>query len=108
MLAPGRPLGLLRWVFVTYGLAYSLTAAQLILAHMAKEPFQPPLFSTLLLTAGALSAWAGPASLRAPVTLALCLVQTVAYLHYVLSVIRQVCAHLGINCLTIKPKPRRA
>ena len=75
-------------------------ATHLIVSHMAKEPFE--LFwwpftllivnlanSRLQLVNPALFAWA-------------CVgISLGAYLHYILSVIDQICGFLGIHCLTI-------
>lgn len=91
------------------GLVYALFASQLIMAHMCKEPFQPTsaLVGMALMAGGVLNnvlGWADPLQ----VTLGIDALLLLIYLHYVVGVINQICAHLGINCLTIKPKAAAA
>jgi ethanolaminephosphotransferase len=83
------------------GLVYALTASQLIMAHMCKEPFQPPLWAIMGM---ALVAANGRLRLYDPltVTAAWNVVVLAGYLHYVLSVISQICYFLGIRCLSLK------
>jgi ethanolaminephosphotransferase len=91
----------------TFGLVYALFASQLIVAHMAKEPFAPN-YAVLLLFAGAALnrsvQWVQPHA----VTWVVFVLVLSAYLHYVVSVIRQICGHLDIPCLTIRPKKQAA
>lgn len=85
------------------GLSYALFASQLIMAHMCKEPFQPPMWAMLLMAVGILNNLlrvVDPLKL----TLGLDALLLAGYLHYVVVVINQICEHLDINCLTIKPK----
>jgi ethanolaminephosphotransferase len=86
---------------VNVGIIYALTASRLIMAHMCKEPFQPPLlaiFGMALAVANSRLKWADPMQ----VTLGLAIVALFGYLHYVLSVIDQICNFLGIRCLSLK------
>jgi ethanolaminephosphotransferase len=96
MTAPGQ----LRAVFACFGIIYALQATRLIMCHMCKEPFEIFWWPITLLVAcvantylqvldPALVAWAA-------VGIALA-----GYLHYVFSVIDQICGFLGISCLTI-------
>lgn len=71
----------------------------------AKEPYAPYPWTYVLVGLGALNSslqllpgWHLAAVLVA-VTVAM-------YLHYVTSVVAQVCAHLGIQCFVISPAPR--
>jgi len=86
-----------------FGVVYALFASQLIMAHMCKEPFQAPLWALLTMTVGVLNK---VLKVYDPlmVTLAVDGVILFGYLHYVVVVINQICHHLDINCLTIKPK----
>ena len=83
------------------GIAYALTASSLIMAHMCKEPFQPPLWAIMALALGAVNS-----QLRVfdplPFTAALGAVVFIGYIHYVLSVINQICDFLGIRCLSLQ------
>lgn len=85
------------------GIAYALFASQLIMAHMCKEPFDAPVWVLLLMAAGILNKVLG---LYDPlqVTIGIDVLLLAGYLHYVVVVINQICEHLDINCLTIKPK----
>lgn len=83
------------------GVVYALMASQLIMAHMCKEPFRPPLWAIFGMAAGAANSrlqLVDPLQL----TVALGVVFVLGYLHYVISVINQICGFLGINCLTLK------
>lgn len=117
--------GLCRAQSALFSVAYAHTATRLIVAHMSKEPFEPGFGSTLLpmvagvvlcrvpaaldavvalletLSGGRLSAMLGSVG-SAEATWALLGFATVAYMHYVVVVIRQICAYLDIRCLTIK------
>ena len=86
---------------VSIGLVYALMASQLIMAHMCKEPFKPPLWAIFgMAAAAANSRWRRVDPLL--LTSALDVVFLLGYLHYVVSVINQICGFLGINCLTLK------
>ncbi len=85
----------------TFGVIYALESSRLIMDHMAKEPFEVAWWPLVLMAAlilnsrlqvanPAVAAWAALA-----VTLA-------GYLHYTVHVVNEICAYLGINCLTIK------
>jgi ethanolaminephosphotransferase len=85
------------------GVTYALFASQLIVAHMCKEPFDAPLWAMTLM---ALAIINKVMRIVDPLrfTLGVDVLLLVGYLHYVVVVINQICAHLGIYCLTIKPK----
>lgn len=85
------------------GITYALFASQLIVAHMCKEPFLPPLWAMGLMALAIINKAlhiVDPLKL----TLGLDVFLLLGYLHYVVVVINQICGHLGIYCLTIKPK----
>jgi ethanolaminephosphotransferase len=93
---------------INVGLVYALTASRLIMAHMCKEPFEPPMWAILAMAAGAANSRLRVVDPLA-LTLALDAVVLAAYLHYVLSVIGEICAFLGIRCLSLaKPAPPAA
>ena len=80
-----------------------MQASKLIMDHMAKEPFEifwmPILalvmllaFSRAAIVSSEVSAWTFAGLMVA------------FYLHYVTSAISEICAFLGIRCLTIKPR----
>ena len=96
--------GLCRVENALFGVGYALQASQLIMAHMSKEPFQPSMWPILALAAAALNLrlkFADPLLLAGALAVATC----VAYLHYVLRVIAEICAYLGIDCLRIPVHP---
>ena len=80
-----------------------MQASKLIMDHMAKEPFEifwMPILALVMLLAfnraaivsSEVSAWTFAGLMVA------------FYLHYVTSAISEICAFLGIKCLTIKPR----
>lgn len=86
-----------------YGLVYSFVASQLIMAHMSKEPFEPSLWAIGAMAAGAINSrlrLVDPLLLTA----SLDLVVLIGMMHYVFTVINQVCEYLDIYCLTIKKR----
>lgn len=95
-----------RLASLAFGLVYALVATQLIMDHMCKEPFHPPLL------AGAVALAAAANSVVELVDTRLVAAASVAlllgyYLWYVTTIVNQVCAYLGIKCYTIEPKPHR-
>jgi ethanolaminephosphotransferase len=102
-----------------FGLLYALTATQLILAHMCKEPWAPSCMSLglPLLHVGSVAAarshwvvrpgrhWPTDGSLLGLVDplAVLHAVAALAYAHYGLSAISLICDYLGIACLRIAP-----
>ncbi|KAI8470281.1 MAG: CDP-Ethanolamine:DAG ethanolamine phosphotransferase [Monoraphidium minutum] len=93
---------------VSIGVIYALTASQLIMAHMCKEPFEPPLWAV-----GGMALAAANSRLRIvdplALTAGLAVVALFGYLHYVISVINEICGFLGIRCLSLqKPAPPAA
>lgn len=89
-----------------FGLVYALMASQLIMAHMCKEPFQPPLWAIATMSVAVVN---NVLKIYDPfvVNLAVAAVVFFGYLHYVLCVINQICDYLDIYCLTIKHKPAK-
>ncbi|KAL6785264.1 EPT1 [Auxenochlorella protothecoides x Auxenochlorella symbiontica] len=99
--------GPVRLRMAAFGTAYALQLTRLIMAHMAKEPFRVagwPLAAMGLQVANGLLPGAGPLLRPAPLAAAVAAVVVAGYIHYVVSVIREVCAYLGIRALTITPK----
>ena len=74
------------------------------MAHMAKEPYSIAAWPMVALALQAAAPWLVPATGADPLLFSwsLNLVVTAGYLHYVVSVVRQVAAFLGIYALTIK------
>lgn len=68
----------------------------------AKEPFRPSTWPYWVIAAGTLNAYLRILPVM-PFSIALAVGGCAAYLHYVLCVVDQVCMHLNIRCLTIKP-----
>lgn len=101
---PCQQLYLCRAQNAAFGVVYALMASQLIMAHMCKEPFQPPLWA---ITTMALAVVNSVLRIYDPfvVTVSVVGVLLFGYLHYVLCVIHEICDHLDIYCLTIKRKP---
>lgn len=91
-----------RAAFTTVGTAFSHTATELIVAHMAKMPFHPSVWPYLVLIAGALHAhW--PVISTFNFALGALVLVVIPYMHYVMSIVNQICAFLNINCFTIQP-----
>ncbi|KAG2485052.1 hypothetical protein HYH03_016150 [Edaphochlamys debaryana] len=86
-----------------YGLVYATVATQLIMDHMCKEPFQPPLVPLGVLIAAMVNSLAQAVDGRA-LAFALAGFMLVYYSIYATTVISQVTTYLGIRCLTITPK----
>ncbi|GBF87918.1 CDP-Ethanolamine:DAG ethanolamine phosphotransferase [Raphidocelis subcapitata] len=99
--APTTEPFLCRATSINVGLVYALMASRLIMAHMCKEPFAPPLLMIAGMAVGAANSRLRLASPLA-LTVALDAVALLAYLHYVLSVINEICAFLGIRCLSLQ------
>lgn len=89
------------------GITYALFASQLIVAHMCKEPFSPPLWAMFTMAVAIINKVLGIVD-PLQFTLAVDVLLLFGYLHYVVVVINQICGHLGIYCLTIKPKAKDA
>lgn len=93
--------GEVRVRMVTFGLVYGVQATRLIVAHMAKEPFTVAVWPLVVMAAQIANT---SFLVFEPVTFAygVCAVTLVGYLHYVVSIIRQISQYLGIRALTIK------
>ncbi len=89
---------------LNFGLVYGLVACNMIMAHMCKEPFQPALWAIGAMAVGAVNARLQLVD-RLLLTAGLDALVLLGFLHYVLSVIRQICDYLDIYCLTIKKRP---
>lgn len=100
-LRAGRSAEHVRIVFGLYGVAYALEASKLIVDHMAKEPFELVWWPVAVLAAvTANAAGGGPVDPTVGAIIGLTVVSA-GYLHYVTTLVAQICAYLGIKCLTI-------
>nr|BAU37047.1 ethanolaminephosphotransferase [Chlamydomonas sphaeroides] len=86
-----------------YGLVYATVATQLIMDHMSKEPFRPPLVPLAVLAAATANSFLQLADGRL-VAFGGSAIMLVYYGIYVTSIVNQVCAFLGIHCLSITTK----
>ncbi|KAK9844095.1 hypothetical protein WJX81_004397 [Elliptochloris bilobata] len=93
-----------RATLVTAGLAYAVQATKLIMDHMAKEPFEALGWPLALLALNIVCRRAAIPWLAAYVW-GVAAIMLVGYLHYITNVIGEICAFLGIACLTIKQAP---
>uniref|UniRef100_A0A7R9YWU4 CDP-Ethanolamine:DAG ethanolamine phosphotransferase n=1 Tax=Chlamydomonas euryale TaxID=1486919 RepID=A0A7R9YWU4_9CHLO len=99
----GGGYGNCRMMSVTYGMMYALVASGLIVAHMAKEPVPVFYWAYALLLLGALNHEVPFVSSRVAAG-AMLAVAAAGYLHYVVSVVNQICDELGIRCFLITPR----
>lgn len=90
-----------RLVSIAYGLVYTLVASQLIVAHMAKEPFRPSAWAYLLLLAGIANNYLKIVDGLTAASF-LCCTALLWYEHYAVSVVTILCEHLKIKVFTIK------
>ncbi|KAK2078115.1 hypothetical protein QBZ16_003983 [Prototheca wickerhamii] len=106
MHAPAERAGPARLRLAAFGTGYALQTTRLIMAHMAKVPFRISLWPLAALALQIANAYAPePFAAPGPLCAAVTAVIVAGYLHYVVSVIREICAYLGIRALTIDPKP---
>jgi ethanolaminephosphotransferase len=91
-----------RVVLGTFGITYAMQATRLIMAHMSKQPFSVAVWPLALMLAQVANHFAGVAE---PFALAHAVhgVVLAGYLHYVITMVGEICAFLGIRALTIKP-----
>ena len=80
-----------------------MQSTRLIMAHMTKEPFSIALWPIVLMALGMANDRLQILDVTA-VAWAILALMLAGYLHYVVSVIDQICGALNINCLTIKTK----
>ena len=78
-------------------------STRLIMAHMTKEPFSIALWPLLLLAAGTANDRLHVFN-RTAIAWVVLLTLLAGYLHYVISVINQICDALNLTCFTIKSK----
>ncbi|GIL51970.1 hypothetical protein Vafri_7936 [Volvox africanus] len=95
--------GQARLATLLYGIVYAIVATQLIMDHMCKEPFRPPLFPMAVLATAALNSVVELVDARMVAAGAVA-IMIVYYGVYVSTIVRQVCAFLGIKCFSITPK----
>lgn len=93
--------GYSRVVFGTFGLTYAMQTTRLIMAHMSKEPFSIAAWPIVLMLVQIINHYFGRV---APLALASATFYCVVagYLHYVISIVGQICDFLNIHALTIK------
>lgn len=82
-------------------ICYTTIATQLIMAHMAKEALEPAKAPYVFLALGVINSLFDFVE-GETLTYGMAVIVILLYLHYVMNVCRQVCHHLGINCLTIR------
>ena len=101
LVLPLVPPSQVRVLYATFGVVYALQATRLIMAHMTKEPFSVaawPLAMMGLQIGNNFVPTVDPLLLAYAVNA----VVVAGYLHYVISIVGEICAYLGINALTIK------
>ena len=101
LLLPAHVPGQSKVVMATFGVVYALQATRLIMAHMSKEPFRVAVWPIVLMLIQIANE---PLRFLEPLLLAYIvnMVVVVGYLHYVVSIISEICNFLGIRALTIK------
>ncbi|KAK9829687.1 hypothetical protein WJX72_007350 [[Myrmecia] bisecta] len=101
MLEPATSPGQARAIVAMYGLVYALEATKLIMDHMAKEPFEITWWPVVLMVLYILN---NRVTLVSPPLLAwiITAITMAGYVQYVTTVCGEICAYLGINCLTIR------
>mmetsp|Transcript_6585 Transcript_6585/g.17056 ORF Transcript_6585/g.17056 Transcript_6585/m.17056 type:complete len:382 (+) Transcript_6585:531-1676(+) len=90
-----------RSILSTFGIVYAWEATHLIVAHMTKEPIVTTWWPTAMMAAAYLNTHVGALD-AVLVPFVINAVVIVGYLHYVTCVVNEICAALGINCLTIR------
>lgn len=105
LMIPMVPKAHTRVLFEIHGIIYALQATRLILAHMAKVPFQIAVWPNVLVSFQVIN---HALKLHDPVPLAyavlLCVL--VGYIVYITRVIGEICSYLGIKALTIETKQK--
>jgi ethanolaminephosphotransferase len=99
---PAGPPAQSRALFWTFGLNYALQATRLMLAHMSKQPFSVAPWPLALIAAQLVNGRLQLVDAAALAQAARALV-ALGYLHYVVSVVGEICAFFGIRALTIAP-----
>jgi ethanolaminephosphotransferase len=99
--AAPQQLGQARVANATFGILYALQATKLIMAHMSKEPYEVTAWPLVLL-AVQVANHVVPFADAALLNYSVCAVSLVLYLHYVVSMVREICAFLCIPCLTVR------
>lgn len=103
---PARAAVACRLAALAFGLVYALVATQLIMDHMCKEPFQPPLLAGVVLLVASVNSVVEVIDTRV-VAAGSAVLLLGYYLWYVTTIVNQVCAYLGIMCYTIQAKPHK-
>ena len=78
--------------------------SKLIMAHMSKEPFHLSVWPCLAMAATLVNSWLHvvPAF---PLAMAVNIFVLAGYLHYVTSVVQEICEYLNIKCFSIPVLP---
>lgn len=92
-----------RIVFEIFGINYAWQATRMIMAHMSKESFQIAILPNILIMLQILNFFV-EAFEPTGIAYAVLAGTAVGYLQYILSVISEICAFLGISALTIKAR----
>ncbi|KAI3425927.1 hypothetical protein D9Q98_007899 [Chlorella vulgaris] len=98
---PGFAPGQGRVAFATFGVAYAMQATKFIMAHMSKEPFSMTAWP-LMLMAFQIATHRNPCLDPVIVGYSVNAVVVLGYLHYVISMVNEICAYLKIPCLTVR------
>ncbi len=97
---------LCRLASLLFGLVYATVATQLIMDHMCKEPFRPPLLPLMIVIVACANSVLRLADGRMVAAVGV-VIALVYYLWYVTTIVNQVCDFLKIKCLVITPKPKK-
>lgn len=97
---PSTAVGPPQVAMITFGVVYAIQATRLIMAHMAKEPFEVAIWPLAAMALQLGNAWSQSLD---PTLLAYAVNAVVVggYLHYVVVMINEICGFLGIPCLTV-------
>lgn len=97
---PQQP-GQARVANATFGILYALQATKLIMAHMSKEPYEVTAWPLVVMAVQVANHFV-PFADAVLLNYSVCAVSLVLYLHYVVSMVREICAFLCIPCLTVR------
>ena len=87
----------------TWAMVFALQTSRLIVAHMAKDEYYLAAWPLVLMGLQVLNNLFLQVLPGMHVASVVAAVVAVGYLHYVLSVVQEICGVLGIQCLRIKP-----
>lgn len=87
----------------TWAMVFALQTSRLIVAHMAKDEYYLAAWPMVLMGVQVLNNLFLQVLPGMEVASVVAALVAVGYLHYVLNVVQEICAALGIQCLRIKP-----